>query len=200
MAKSLVFVADFSEYVYVFVIYPMFAVKIEHVFFFRIAVFVGIEAEIVKVMELNFGNGASEHSGQINVACCFAYFKGVFKVFRKQLVFIVTRGVGGGEPTYEAVARIGFNFYGNACVIRQIADIEAVLGNAFAYELARTVAFYSRIDEERIVESRINGSVFGYGELGDVFVGNKRGGFAFAVVPAEEFEVNGFSACRNFNL
>ena len=183
-----------------FVIYPIFAVKIEHVFFFRIAVFVGIETEIVKVVKFNLGNGASEHGGQMNVARFFAYGKGVFKIGRKQLVRIVTRAVGSLEPAYKAITRVGFNFDGNTCVIRQIVDIKAVFGNAFAYELARTLTFYSRTDDERIVESCINGSVFGYGELDDVFVGNKRGGFAFAVVPSEEFEVNGFSACRNFNL
>ena len=155
---------------------------------------------IVEVVEFNLGNGASEHSGQINVTCLFAYGKGVFKVGRNQRIRIVTCAVGRREPAYKAITCVGFNFDGNACIVGQIVDIKAVFGNAFAYELARALTFYSRTDEERIVESCINGSVFGYGELGDFFVGNKCGGFAFAVVPAEEFEVSGFSACRNFNL
>ena len=136
----------------------------------------------------------------MNVTCCFAYVKGVFKVGRKQLVRIVTCGVGRREPAYKAIARVGFHLNGNACVIRQIADTKAVFGNALAYELARTLTFYSRTDDERIVKSRINGSVFGYGELINVFVGNTRGGFAFAVVPADEFDVNGISVCGNLNL
>ena len=136
----------------------------------------------------------------MNIAGFFAYGKGVFEVGRAQRVRIVTFSVGSNEPTYKAVTRVGFHFYGNACVIRQIADTKAVFGNAFAYELARTLTFYSRTDDERIVKSRINGSVFGYGELINVFVGNKRGGFAFAVVPADEFDVNGISVCGNLNL
>ena len=136
----------------------------------------------------------------MNIAGFFAYGKGVFEVGREQRVRIEPLAVGSNEPTYEAVTRVGFHLNGNACIVGQIDDIKSVFGNALAYELARTLTFYSRTDDERIVKSRINGSVFGYGELDDFFVGNKRGGFAFAVVPADEFEVNGFFACRNFNL
>ena len=183
-----------------FKIHPSFAVQIYHVFFFRVAVFVGLKTVIVKVMKLNFGNGAPEQRGQMNIACFFAYGKGVLKIGRKQRVRIVTFAVGRGEPAYKAIARVGFHFDGNACIVGQVVDIQvSFVGNARACELARTVTFYSRTDGERIVESCINGSVVGYGELINIFVGNKRGGFAFAVVPADEFEVNGFSACRNLN-
>ena len=179
----------------------MFAVKIKHVFFFRIAVSVGLESEIVKVMKLNFGNGAPEQRGQMNIACFFAYGKGVFEVGREQRVRIEPLAVGRGEPAYKAIARVGFHFDGNACIVGQVVDIQvSFVGNARACELARTVTFYSRTDGERIVESCINGGVFGYGELINIFVGNKRGVFAFAVVPADEFEINGLSACRNLNL
>ena len=134
----------------------------------------------------------------MNIAGLLAYGDGIFQIGGKQGVRIVANAVGGGEPAYEVIARFGFHFNGNACAVRQIIDIEPVLfGNARTDKLARAVAFDSRADGERIVESCINGRILGYGEFVNLFGGNQRGVFARSVVPADEPEVNGFSACRN---
>ena len=200
-AKSFEAVADLSEHGDLRKRSPDFTVDIDPVFRLQISVFVRVEAEIAEVIELDLGNRASEQRGQMNIAGLLAYGDGIFGIGGKQGVRIVAHAVGGGEPAYEVIARFGFHFNGNACAVRQIIDIEPVLvGNARTDKLARAVAFDSRADGERIVESCINGCILGYGEFVNLFGGNQRGVFARSVVPADEPEVNGFSACRNPDL
>ena len=185
-----VFVANLAEHGQPFGGGIKLAVLCYHILGYQFSFVIEVKAPIGIVRRLDFGDGSPEQRGQMQIARMLVDDKGVLFLGRNQIFRGIT--VGGNKPTDKLIAGFRLHFEGNACVLRQVFHVEvSFFRNVHADKLTRAVFFDSCRNVKRIAESCVHCGVLVYGEFVNVFGRNQRCVFAFAVVPADEFIVNG---------